>query len=351
MKRILAVICFAAVIIGLFAAAQTEGIGPSSLMRSYNAGKYKVGKNLDPGEYILFSAPFRKGFFAIFIDADNMDVISKGSFDINTILTVEEGDDLVIADCIAIFADDYYSMRRINLNQSGGMLKVGADMQAGEYDLIAQDNKTAAYRIYNDMRFRLIAEEGEFSKTCQISLEENQYLELVNCFVDHLYPEETPTPRPTPTPSPSPTPEPKTTESSANSEQSDAQTTKKPSKKKTPKPEKTSKQTEKTNRGSTPTPTPSPTPTPIPTPTPVPTPVPTPTPSPTPKIIRKVRIDPRRSPTIRSIPSTMGEKLGIAKAGAEYELLQAEKKWYKIRTDDGIEGWITAGMAEIVKRK
>ena len=48
MKRVLAVICLAAVMMGIWVGARTEG--PSARMRSYGAGKYKVGKNLGAGE-------------------------------------------------------------------------------------------------------------------------------------------------------------------------------------------------------------------------------------------------------------------------------------------------------------
>ena len=65
--------------------------------------------------------------------------------------------------------------------------------------------------------------------------------------------------------------------------------------------------------------------------------------------VQKVRINGSRALTVRSIPSTKGDKIGTAEAGAEYELLEAEEKWYKIRLDGGEEGWITSGMAEIIE--
>lgn len=298
MKRVLAVICLAAAVMGIFPVAQTEKTGPSSRMHSYSAGKYEVGKNLKAGEYILFSAPLQTGFFAVLADMESMDLITKGSFEVNTFLTVEEGDWLIIANCIAIFAGDYYRMRTIKLNESGGMLKVGVDARPGEYDLTSLPYKTSVYRIYNDSRYRLVVEEKEFRNTSHVSLEEGQYLELINCFAEGLLPEETATPRPAPTFAP----QPESDEPGADATQA---------------------------------------------------PMPDLTAAPEPKatILRstqKVRIDPRKSPKVRSIPSTMGEQLGLAKAGAEYELLEIGERWYKIRLENGVEGWVIAGMAEIV---
>ena len=324
MKRVLAVICLAAVMMGIWVGARTED--PSARMRSYGAGKYQVGKNLDAGEYILFSAPMRTGFFAVLADEDTADVISKGSFDVNTILTVEEGDNLIISDCFAIFADDYYSMNRIKLNQIGGMFKVGVDVQPGKYTLLAQPGQASVYRIYNNSRFRFTIEEKTFQGTCQVTLEENQYLELIKCSFDPRFlPTPSPTPVPTPTPQPTPTPAPDTEGGGTN--QGNATKDGNPS---------VGTDANKTdlsaNRSSGETPAPTPTLAPdIP-----------------PGERQKIRIDPRRSPAIRSMPSTMGNKIAVAQAGKEYELLGIDGKWYKIVLPDGTIGWVIRNMAEIV---
>ncbi len=331
MKRVLAVICLAAVMMGIWVGARTEG--PSARMRSYGAGKYKVGKNLGAGEYILFSAPMRTGFFAVLADEDTADVISKGFFDVNTILTVEEGDDLIISDCFAIFADDYYSMNRIKLNQLGGMFKVGVDVQPGKYTLLAQPGQTSVYRIYNNSRFRFTIEEKTFQGTSRVTLEENQYLELIKCSFDPRYlPTPTPTPVPTPTPKPTPTPQPTATPApdteGGSTEPADTAKDENPS------------GTNTDTNGTDPSATRSPDETPAPTPTLAP--------DATPVKKQKIRIDSRRSPAVRSMPSTMGNKIAVAQAGKEYELLGIDGKWYKIVLPDGTIGWVIRNMAEII---
>ena len=180
------------------------------------------------------------------------------------------------------------------------MLKIGVDARPGDYELSSLPNKTSVYRIYNDSRYRLVVEEKEFHNTSHVTLEEGQYLELINCFAEGLLPEETATPRPAPKPTPGPELEPDDPGADA---------------------------------------------------TQAPAPDLTAVPEPKTTILsskQKVRIDPRKSPKVRSIPSTMGEQLGLAKAGAEYELLEIGERWYKIRLENGVEGWVIAGMAEIV---
>lgn len=63
---------------------------------------------------------------------------------------------------------------------------------------------------------------------------------------------------------------------------------------------------------------------------------------------RKVRINNGSSPNVRSEPSASGEKVGNAKSGQTYELLDEMNNWYKIRLENGTEGWISGSMAKIV---
>ena len=64
---------------------------------------------------------------------------------------------------------------------------------------------------------------------------------------------------------------------------------------------------------------------------------------------RKVRVNEGSNPNVRSQPGTDGQKVGTARSGKTYELLDERNGWYKIRLEDGTEGWISGGMAQIVK--
>ena len=442
MKKLLAVVFTAALILGLASAAQTEQL--SSGMRIYGAGKYIAGTDIDAGEYILFSAKDQLASFVISVDAEGTAVISKGTFSMNTHLTVEKGDCVSLAGCAAVFASDYYSMYKIVPNAFCGMLKVGADIDPGVYELKAQPDGPSAYRIYEDTRLRIVTEEKEFDESCHVTLEKGQYLELNNCsvsgmiaennadyyFYAMILPSLSPAPTPavrsrgnvtlTPTPGPSdwpavspnetgPAPATRVRGETAppdgrivpTGESSRPQRTGNTPASVTRTPGKTSQETPPTRKeaivfstatpkpkpAATPEPTPKPTMKPIPTPKPtvkpIPTPsltaVPEPAPSPVPQPSEpegpdeafnqketqdpdepmrdegaqegtaKVRIDKTRSPIIRTEPSTKGKKLGVAKGGAEYELLETEGSWYKIRLDDDEEGWIVSNMAEVVE--
>ena len=64
---------------------------------------------------------------------------------------------------------------------------------------------------------------------------------------------------------------------------------------------------------------------------------------------RKVRVNEGSNPNVRSKPGADGQKVGTAKSGKTYDLLDERDGWYKIRLEDGTEGWIAGGMAKIVK--
>ncbi len=62
-----------------------------------------------------------------------------------------------------------------------------------------------------------------------------------------------------------------------------------------------------------------------------------------------VRIKEGSNPNVRTKPNGEGDIIGNAKSGQTYELVDESGNWYKIRLNDGKEGWIAGGMAERIK--
>lgn len=56
-----------------------------------------------------------------------------------------------------------------------------------------------------------------------------------------------------------------------------------------------------------------------------------------------------KNPAVRSMPSTKGEVIGEAKSGEMYMVLDSDLRWYKIRLENGMEGWIVKYYAEVNK--
>lgn len=68
-----------------------------------------------------------------------------------------------------------------------------------------------------------------------------------------------------------------------------------------------------------------------------------------PSATRRIRINNGSNPNVRSQPNANSRKLGTAQSGRTYELLDEQNNWYKIRLENGIEGWISMKMATIVR--
>lgn len=76
----------------LFSSAYASGDDPFEGMRTYYEGQYKVGRDFIAGEYVLLNISDYSGYFAISSDANGRDTIANGLFDVNSIITVYDGE-------------------------------------------------------------------------------------------------------------------------------------------------------------------------------------------------------------------------------------------------------------------
>lgn len=141
------------------------------------SGQYKVGKDIEAGEYVLL-AESDSGFFSVNSDANGNDIIFNGSFKTNTIVTVKDGEFFEFKRSVAVKYEEFYSSNQINIDNEGIMIKVGNEIQAGEYQVEGEDGY---YCIYSDSRQGDIISNGLIDGMGYISVENGQYLELNRC--------------------------------------------------------------------------------------------------------------------------------------------------------------------------
>ena len=173
---IISIICL------LFSAANASD-DPFEGMRVYDEGQYKVGRDFVAGEYVLLNASDYSGYFAISTDANGRDIISNGLFDVNSIITVYDGDYLELSRCIAIDSADFYSSYTIKTDRDGTMLKVGYDILPGEYKVVAASGTSGYYSIYNDSRQIDIIDNSLFKNSAWVTVKYGQYLALTRCHI------------------------------------------------------------------------------------------------------------------------------------------------------------------------
>ena len=156
---------------------------PFEGMRIYYEGQYRVGRDFIAGEYVLLNTSDYSGYFAISSDANGRDIIANGLFDVNSIVTVYDGEYLELSRCIAIDSTDFYSSYTIKTNLDGTMLKVGYDIMPGEYKLIAASGTQGYYCVYNDSRQTRIVNNSLFKNSAWVTVKYGQYLVLTRCHI------------------------------------------------------------------------------------------------------------------------------------------------------------------------
>lgn len=156
---------------------------PFDKMRTYEEGQYKVGRDFIAGEYVLLNTSDYSGYFAISSDANGRNIIANGLFEVNSIITVYDGEYLELSRCIAVESTDFYSAYTIKTNLDGTMLKVGYDIMPGEYKLIAASGTSGYYSIYNDSRQINIVDNSLFKNSAWVTVKAGQYIMLSRCHI------------------------------------------------------------------------------------------------------------------------------------------------------------------------
>ena len=147
----------------------------------YDPGQYKVGVDIPAGEYVLLATD-GSGYFSVTSDANGNDIVFNDNFDVSSIVTVLEGEYITLKRCAAFPSSDFYEKKTINVNP-GTMLKVGYDIQPGEYRLVTSDGEKGYYCIYASSRQDDIIANDNFEQSTYITLTEGQYLVLSRCTV------------------------------------------------------------------------------------------------------------------------------------------------------------------------
>jgi flagellar hook assembly protein FlgD len=141
----------------------------------YTEGKYKVGTDIPEGEYVIF-AKDSSGYFSLSVDSNENEIITNDNFDYNTIIFVKKGEYLKLSRAYAIPLE----AATINADKSG-FFKIGENLPAGEYKVVADANASAYYCIYNDNRQDEIESNDNFNGDTYVTVQDGQYLKLSRC--------------------------------------------------------------------------------------------------------------------------------------------------------------------------
>lgn len=147
--------------------------------RTYNAGMYRVGSTIPAGEYYIYSTNDYGAYFEISTNSSGSldSIVANDNFNYNSIIQVTSGQYLTLERCYAIPAG-YASVS----TNGEGMFKVGKDISAGEYQVIAMDSIGGYYEISSDASHVMdkIIKNDFFTGNRYITLQNGQYLKLSN---------------------------------------------------------------------------------------------------------------------------------------------------------------------------
>ena len=197
MKKRLIAIAIAAMLLAMLTAcgssgAQTQDTGSATAtttseqqpaesrdeLEQYDAGMYKVGTDIPAGEYIL--EPSAMAYYQVATDSTGTleSIVSNDNFSGTRYITVSDGQYLTLTGCTA-YPASYVSDGTIkNDNLSGGMYKVGVDIEAGEYKVTPDGSGYYEVDSSSAGTLDVIVANENFSSDVYVTVADGQYIKL-----------------------------------------------------------------------------------------------------------------------------------------------------------------------------
>ena len=147
-------------------------------LEQYADGMYKVGTDIPAGEYIL--DPSAMAYYQVATDSTGTleSIVSNDNFSGTRYITVSEGQYLTLTGCTAYPASCVSDGTIKNDNLSGGMYKVGVDIDAGEYKVTPDGNGYYEVDSSSVGTLDAIVANENFSSDVYVTVADGQYLKL-----------------------------------------------------------------------------------------------------------------------------------------------------------------------------
>ena len=160
------------------AAGEQQSAESQDELEQYADGMYKVGADIPAGEYIL--DPSAMAYYQVASDSTGAleSIVSNDNFSGTRYITVSDGQYLTLTSCTA-YPASYVSDGTIkNDNLSGGMYKVGVDIDAGEYKVTPDGSGYYEVDSSSAGTLDVIVANENFSSDVYVTVADGQYLKL-----------------------------------------------------------------------------------------------------------------------------------------------------------------------------
>lgn len=147
----------------------------------YGEGMYKVGSDLDAGEYYVTSSEYFGAYAEVASDSTgNLDsIIANTNIETFAFFTVEDGQYFTVTDGEFVKVEDaYVPGADLNDTYMAGMYRVGTDIPAGEYKVTCTSDFGAYVEVATDSTHRLdsIVTNDNVDTTSYVTVQDGQYL-------------------------------------------------------------------------------------------------------------------------------------------------------------------------------
>jgi len=170
-------------------ATNTEDNGAQTVMsqqsepenpQTFKQGMYKIGSDMPPGEYVLLAKGM--GYFAITTDSTGSldSIVANDNFSSRSIVAVSAGQYLELKGCEAVPIDKAPPVNTASGVLGPGMYKVGIDLPAGEYKVESSNAGYVEVSSNSSHTLDAIVTNDNFSGSKYITVQDGQYLKLVN---------------------------------------------------------------------------------------------------------------------------------------------------------------------------
>ena len=155
---------------------------PESKIVFHDASVYKVGSDLDAGEYyVIPEDKDSEVYVCVTSDANGKDIIDNSYKKGAHYITVEDGQYLTVKRGKFALASEFPA-NPVDTIASDGMYLVGKDIVAGEYKLTVSGERSGYWCIYStSLATREIVDNNLFDNASYVSVSDGQYVMFVSC--------------------------------------------------------------------------------------------------------------------------------------------------------------------------
>lgn len=168
------------------ATEQPTSSTPTKADNSIRAGMYKAGKDIQPGEYVLFANGGLPSYFEVTNDSSGKleSIITNDNYYGNRYVSIADGQYIEFSNAYMLKVADSPILQAVGGKYQEGMYKVGRDITAGEYKVVAERDM-AYFEVDIDLSGSIdsIVANDNFSGEKYITIENSQYITLSGCHI------------------------------------------------------------------------------------------------------------------------------------------------------------------------